>query len=100
MNKYDIFVDSWIYSGLPDSKQIVAASATYTEELVTHLCNYMSNPTFIRLNSNDPVLLGMCSFCVDVTDSQWCCYYLLVGAFAVPLMDKGAGLYQIKAVDA
>ncbi|XP_067936860.1 probable ATP-dependent RNA helicase DDX20 [Watersipora subatra] len=57
---------NWIYSGLPESKQMIAASATYKEEVVQHLCNYMHNPTFVRLNSNDPVLLGVRQYKIKV----------------------------------
>ena len=49
---------SWIYSTLPDNKQMVALSATYPEYMADHLTVYMRNPTFIRLNISDPTLLG------------------------------------------
>lgn len=49
---------SWIYSSLPASKQMVAVSATYPEFLANALAKYMRDPTFVRLNSNDPSLLG------------------------------------------
>ena len=51
-------VFSWIYSALPENKQILALSATYPEYLAQHLTIYMRNPTFVRLNIYDPVLLG------------------------------------------
>uniref|UniRef100_T1JLZ3 RNA helicase n=1 Tax=Strigamia maritima TaxID=126957 RepID=T1JLZ3_STRMM len=50
---------NWIYAHLPENKQIMAASATYTEELAQFLMRYMRNPTFVRLNSSDPALLGV-----------------------------------------
>jgi ATP-dependent RNA helicase DDX20 len=50
--------DSWIFSALPDNKQMLALSATYPEYLAQHLTRYMRNPTFIRLNITDPALLG------------------------------------------
>jgi superfamily II DNA/RNA helicase len=53
----DVF-DSWIFSALPDNKQMLALSATYPEYLAQHLTRYMRNPTFIRLNITDPALLG------------------------------------------
>lgn len=50
---------NWIYSSLPASKQMVAVSATYPEFLANALAKYMRDPTFVRLNSNDPSLLGL-----------------------------------------
>jgi ATP-dependent RNA helicase DDX20 len=52
------FYFSWIYSTLPDNKQMLALSATYPEYLAQHLTAYMRNPTFLRLNVSDPALLG------------------------------------------
>ena len=53
---------SWIYSTLPENKQMLALSATYTESMAQHLTSYMRSPTFVRLNSSDPALLGMSRF--------------------------------------
>ncbi|XP_064633186.1 uncharacterized protein LOC135491331 isoform X2 [Lineus longissimus] len=53
---------NWIYSTLPDNKQMVALSATYPEYLANHLTAYMRNPTFVRLNTLDPALLGIKQF--------------------------------------
>lgn len=50
---------NWIYSSLPDNKQMLALSATYPEYLAQHLTAYMRNPTFLRLNISDPALLGI-----------------------------------------
>ena len=50
---------SWIYSTLPENKQILALSATYPEVLAQHLTAYMRNPTFVRMNASDPALLGI-----------------------------------------
>ncbi|XP_076448682.1 uncharacterized protein LOC143285303 [Babylonia areolata] len=50
---------NWIYSALPDNKQMLALSATYPEYLADHLTLYMRNPTFVRLNVTDPTLLGI-----------------------------------------
>ncbi|ELK30801.1 Putative ATP-dependent RNA helicase DDX20, partial [Myotis davidii] len=50
---------NWIYSSLPASKQMVAVSATYPEFLANALAKYMRDPTFVRLNSSDPSLLGL-----------------------------------------
>ncbi|ELT95649.1 hypothetical protein CAPTEDRAFT_110471 [Capitella teleta] len=57
----DSFQESvnWIYSCLPDTKQMLALSATYPEVLAQHLTAYMCNPTFVRLNASDPALLGI-----------------------------------------
>jgi ATP-dependent RNA helicase DDX20 len=37
---------------------MLALSATYPESLAQHLSNYMSEPTFVRLNPKDPSLKG------------------------------------------
>ncbi|XP_005389010.1 PREDICTED: probable ATP-dependent RNA helicase DDX20 [Chinchilla lanigera] len=50
---------NWIYSSLPASKQMLAVSATYPEFLANALTKYMREPTFVRLNSSDPSLLGL-----------------------------------------
>ncbi|KAK2182715.1 hypothetical protein NP493_340g02001 [Ridgeia piscesae] len=50
---------NWIYSTLPENKQMMAVSATYPEILAQHLRRYMRNPTFVRLNITDPALLGI-----------------------------------------
>lgn len=50
---------NWIYSTLPENKQILALSATYPEYLASHLTAYMRDPTFLRLNISDPALLGI-----------------------------------------
>ncbi|CAH1783028.1 unnamed protein product [Owenia fusiformis] len=53
---------NWIYSTLPENKQMLALSATYPESLAQHLTKYSRNPTFVRLNSSDPALLGIKQF--------------------------------------
>lgn len=50
---------NWIYSSLPINKQMLAVSATYPESLANALTNYMREPTFVRLNSSDPSLIGL-----------------------------------------
>lgn len=50
---------NWIYSCLPESKQMLALSATYPESLAQLLTQYMKSPTFVRLNVTDPSLLGV-----------------------------------------
>ena len=54
----ECYVFSWIYSTLPENKQMLALSATYPEYLAQQLTAYMRNPTFLRLNITDPALLG------------------------------------------
>ncbi|MCI4380725.1 hypothetical protein PGIGA_G00243480 [Pangasianodon gigas] len=63
---------NWIFSSLPVNKQMLALSATYPESLAQHLCRYMREPTFVRLNPTDPGLLGLKQF------------YKLVHAHALP----------------
>ena len=60
-----MYLFSWIYSTLPENKQILALSATYPEVLAQHLTAYMRNPTFVRMNATDPALLGMCCLQFD-----------------------------------
>ncbi|XP_036358916.1 probable ATP-dependent RNA helicase DDX20 isoform X2 [Octopus sinensis] len=50
---------NWIYSVLPENKQMLALSATYPEYLAKHLMHYMRNPTYIRLNTSHLALLGI-----------------------------------------
>ncbi|XP_078676643.1 uncharacterized protein LOC144913680 [Branchiostoma floridae x Branchiostoma belcheri] len=53
---------NWIYSSLPDNKQMVALSATYPESLAQHLQVYMRDPTFVRLDVQDLSLKGIKQF--------------------------------------
>ncbi|XP_035676381.1 probable ATP-dependent RNA helicase DDX20 [Branchiostoma floridae] len=53
---------NWIYSSLPDNKQMVALSATYPESLAHHLQVYMRDPTFVRLDIQDLSLKGIKQF--------------------------------------
>ncbi|XP_005142913.2 probable ATP-dependent RNA helicase DDX20 [Melopsittacus undulatus] len=50
---------NWIYSSLPENKQVLAVSATYPESLANALTRYMREPTFVRLNPADPSLIGL-----------------------------------------
>ncbi|KAM3871738.1 putative ATP-dependent RNA helicase DDX20 [Diretmus argenteus] len=63
---------NWIFSSLPVNKQMLALSATYPEALAQHLAHYMREPTFVRLNPNDPGLKGLKQ------------YYKLVQSHALP----------------
>ncbi|KAM6218195.1 putative ATP-dependent RNA helicase DDX20 [Rhynchocyon petersi] len=58
---------NWIYSSLPASKQMLAVSATYPEYLANALTKYMREPTFVRLNSSDPSLIGLKQYYKVVT---------------------------------
>ncbi|XP_032218791.1 probable ATP-dependent RNA helicase DDX20 isoform X2 [Nematostella vectensis] len=53
---------NWIFSALPENKQMMAFSATYPEVLANHLKKYMTEPTFVRLNAADPSLQGIKQF--------------------------------------
>ncbi|GAB6019319.1 DEAD (Asp-Glu-Ala-Asp) box polypeptide 20 [Chamberlinius hualienensis] len=53
---------NWIYHHLPSTKQMIALSATYPEELAQFLTRYMQSPVFIRLNAKNPALLGIKQF--------------------------------------
>ncbi|XP_049610605.1 probable ATP-dependent RNA helicase DDX20 isoform X1 [Syngnathus scovelli] len=50
---------NWIFSSLPENKQMLALSATYPESLAQHLTRYMREPTFVRLNPKDMGLKGL-----------------------------------------
>ncbi|KAM9185069.1 putative ATP-dependent RNA helicase DDX20 [Mergus octosetaceus] len=50
---------NWIYSSLPDNKQMLAVSATYPESLANALTRYMREPAFVRLNPTDLSLIGL-----------------------------------------
>ena len=53
---------NWIYSHLPDNKQVLALSATYPEYMAQSLQLYMRNPTYCRLDAHQPVLIGVRQF--------------------------------------
>lgn len=55
---FDSFFLSWIFSSLPENKQMLALSATYPESLAQQLTRYMREPTFVRLNPTDMSLKG------------------------------------------
>ncbi|XP_070601716.1 probable ATP-dependent RNA helicase DDX20 [Erythrolamprus reginae] len=63
---------NWIYSSLPANKQMLAVSATYPESLANTLAKYMREPTFVKLNSTDPSLLGLKQ------------YYKVVNSYPLP----------------
>ncbi|KAJ8956476.1 hypothetical protein NQ314_006711 [Rhamnusium bicolor] len=51
-----------IYNSLPDRKQIITTSATYSNELKKILCKYMLSPINIAVENNTPLLLGLKHF--------------------------------------
>ncbi|CAH8498021.1 unnamed protein product [Schistosoma intercalatum] len=54
---------NYIWWSLPQSKQVLALSATYTDYLVNeHLPRYMNDPAIIRLAVKDPALIGVRQF--------------------------------------
>eukprot|EP00795_Rhopilema_esculentum_P002068 gene2068-17635_t len=57
---------NWIFSTLPKHKQMLALSATYPEYLAKHLNNYMNEPIHVRLNTEEPTLLGIKQFYLKV----------------------------------
>ena len=52
----------WIYKQLPASKQMLTLSATYPESLAQHVTKFMESAVFVRLNSDDPALLGVMQY--------------------------------------
>lgn len=57
---------SFIFSKLPSSKQIIAASATYPGDLETFLQTYMSSPVLTSPNMDGPILVGIKQFVIVV----------------------------------
>ncbi|XP_078001496.1 uncharacterized protein LOC144453987 [Glandiceps talaboti] len=53
---------NWIYSALPENKQMLALSATYPEYLAQQLTSYMRDPVFVRLNPKDLALQGLVQY--------------------------------------
>ncbi|KAB0796234.1 hypothetical protein PPYR_10295 [Photinus pyralis] len=53
---------NYCYHMLPERKQFLATSATVPAELKTFLERYMNSPTFISLEVNSPLLLGLRQF--------------------------------------
>lgn len=55
-----------IYFKLPERKQMIAASATYPNELDQFLAQYMQCPTYITSENETPVLLGLKQYAIVV----------------------------------
>jgi superfamily II DNA/RNA helicase len=51
-----------IFESLPQNKQTIAVSATMTSELASFLTQYMRTPVFVRLNADNPALIGVKQF--------------------------------------
>lgn len=51
-----------IFNSLPDRKQIITTSATYSVELNNFLCKFMLSPTYVEVDTNSPLLLGLRQF--------------------------------------
>ncbi|VDL94989.1 unnamed protein product [Schistocephalus solidus] len=50
---------NYIWWSLPEVKQVLALSATYTDYLVEqHLPRYLNSPALVRMSASDPSLLG------------------------------------------
>jgi len=56
-----------IFESLPENKQMIAVSATMTNELALFLSKYMRTPAFIRLSADNPALIGVTQY-YRVTD--------------------------------
>lgn len=48
-----------IYSLLPENKQIIVTSATMSDEMTMFLRNYMNSPALVRLDADNPSLVGV-----------------------------------------
>nr|VZI26702.1 unnamed protein product [Spirometra erinaceieuropaei] len=54
---------NYIWWSLPEVKQVLALSATYTDYLVEqHLPRYLNAPALVRMSAGDPSLLGVRQF--------------------------------------
>ena len=51
-----------IFESLPQNKQMIAVSATMTNDLANFLRQYMRTPVFVRLNADNPALIGVKQF--------------------------------------
>ena len=51
-----------IFECLPQNKQMIAVSATMTSDLADFLSQYMRTPVFVRLNADNPALIGVKQF--------------------------------------
>lgn len=57
-----------IFSKLPTRKQLIAASATYTDDLKAFLANYMVSPTQVTSENETPLLLGLKQYYLPVSE--------------------------------
>ncbi|PSN56877.1 hypothetical protein C0J52_00654 [Blattella germanica] len=57
-----LLFNSYIFSKLPESKQMIASSATYPGELDVFLSRYMRCPTHVSPGPEVPILLGLKQF--------------------------------------
>ena len=48
-----------LYSYLPVNKQMIVTSATMSDEMANFLANYMQTPALVRLNADNPALIGV-----------------------------------------
>jgi ATP-dependent RNA helicase DDX20 len=55
-----------IYSALPERKQFLAFSATYTNELLQEIASLMRDPQYVLLSSDSPSLQGVTQFYVTL----------------------------------
>lgn len=59
----NIYFYSFIFQQLPESKQVLACSATYTQELLHFLGNYMQSATHVTPGQDpSPILIGLRHF--------------------------------------
>lgn len=57
-NKFKIQINK-LYGYLPENKQVIVTSATMSEEMTCFLSDYMRSPALVRLNANNPALVGI-----------------------------------------
>ena len=65
-----ILFNSWIVKKLPQRKQILALSATYTPQMLDIMKSYMNQPQFILLSPDTPSLEGVKQYYLKVSSKN------------------------------
>ncbi|CAI4220919.1 unnamed protein product [Auanema sp. JU1783] len=61
---------NYLFSCLPESRQVAVFSATYPGSLDKMLCQFMKDVTLIRLNSDDVQLVGIKQYVYNTEDDE------------------------------
>ncbi|TGZ72052.1 hypothetical protein CRM22_002309 [Opisthorchis felineus] len=82
---------NYIWWSLPQNKQVIALSATYSDYLAEeHLQRYMNDPALVRLTSHDPALVGVRQFfcLIEPTDRSPASVFSCKVAFLCKLLSS------------